>query len=106
MTPVTAVERSRALAGRAGKSVSNNVGLPHDMAHAGCKLSDEGEVPLLQSRHGVRLPVEGPHQWLVIGKHHEAAPLQHAAEMANCRHCRQQLPVKAALVHLGLVQLN
>jgi hypothetical protein len=87
-------------------SVGDNVGLPRDMANAGCKLGDEREVALLQSRHGVRPPVEGTHQWLVIGEHYEAAPLQHIAEMANCRHCHQQLPVEGALVHLGLDQLN
>jgi hypothetical protein len=45
------------------------------MAAARGELGDEGEVALLASGNGVRPPVEGADQWLVVGKNHKTAAL-------------------------------
>jgi hypothetical protein len=50
--------------------------------------------------------VEGVNQRFVVGKNHEAAALKHIAEVADCCHDRQQLPVEGAVVRLGFVELG
>ncbi len=44
------------------------------------------EMPLLLGRPRVRTPAQSPDQWLVVGEHDEAPPLQHLAEVFNSRH--------------------